>query len=75
MNIALKMVIEKAINSPKLSQKLDEAIDTLYAKLIVNPIQKLWRNKKILGLCVRCNDLLDSKDNICAQCYGEERFY
>jgi hypothetical protein len=45
MNVITRVVLEKAVVFPKMLEKRDAALDVMYDKLIVIPIQKAWRSK------------------------------
>jgi hypothetical protein len=45
MNIALKIIIEKAIEYPKSLNERDAALDQIFTKLLILPIQRSWRAK------------------------------
>jgi len=45
MNAVTKIMLEKAVVFPNKLEKRDAALDIMYDKLIVIPIQKAWRSK------------------------------
>lgn len=45
MNTALKTIIDKAIYYEKEREVRDAALDTIYEKLTLVPLQRAWRNK------------------------------
>ena len=45
MNPIVQFVLEKAFVFPNSLDKRDTALDIMFAKLIVIPIQKKWRSK------------------------------
>jgi hypothetical protein len=90
MNTCIKVLIDKAIHYPKEKEARDAALDVIYAKLIVIPLQKAWRNKSdedkkmiskfILNqnyrLCWECDTpfLSQSCRTACVDCYYEEKY-
>ena len=45
MNPLLKQIIEFAIEYKKSVQARDAALDEIYVKLLVTPLQRAWRSK------------------------------
>jgi len=45
MNIALRIILEKAFEYRKAREERDEALDLIYTKLLILPIQRSWRSK------------------------------
>lgn len=46
MNEAMKIFLETACTFPRCQEKRDAALDIIYEKLTVIPIQKAWRSKE-----------------------------
>ena len=46
MNIALKIIIDKAIEYLEAPSARDAALDLIYTKLLILPIQRAWRSKR-----------------------------
>jgi hypothetical protein len=46
MNIALKIIIDKAIEYLEAPSARDAALDLIYTKLLILPIQRAWRSKQ-----------------------------
>jgi hypothetical protein len=89
MNTALKLVIDKAIDYPLAAEKRDAALDTIYTKLIVLPLQKSWRSKSpsekravseaiqknLYTECFECNMPMKCPGFItCMDCYLGEKY-
>lgn len=53
MNPSFKLIIEKALLTPN-TPKLETALDDIYVKLLVLPIQKAWLYKRYT--CIGCGD-------------------
>ena len=75
MNPAFKLVLEKALLAPN-TPRLETALDDIFVKLLIIPIQKAWINKRYT--CIGCCDknirwssdiCLDS----CLDCYYYKR--
>ena len=46
MNEAMKIFLETACTFPTSQEKRDAALDIIFTKLTVIPIQKAWRSKE-----------------------------
>lgn len=89
MNLAFKLIIDKAFEYPTHEAKRNEALDTIYTKLIVLPLQKSWRSKSpsqkrivcesiqknMYTECFECNEPMKCKGFItCMDCYLGEKY-
>ena len=90
MNTCFKVLIDKAIHYPKEKDTRDAALDVIYAKMIVIPLQKAWRNKsdedkKMISefiintkckICFWCSSIYSSNStrDVCYDCYYEEKY-
>ena len=91
MNIALKYILDKATDETyyKNYDMSHKALDEIYAKLIVIPIQKSWRSKSpeekiklantieknIYKECIECNTFMKNSAFItCMDCYLGEKY-
>jgi len=82
-------MIDKAIDYPGAFEKRNAALDTIYTKLIVLPLQKCWRSKSpsekrevsesiqknLYRDCFECNEPMKCPGFItCMDCYLEEKY-
>ena len=89
MNIAFKFMIDKAFEYPTDETKRNAALDTIYTKLIVLPLQRSWRSKSpsekrmvsetiqknLYTECFECNMPMKCPGFItCMDCYLGEKY-
>ena len=89
MNSVIKLIIDKAIDYPADIEKKTAALDEIYAKLVVIPLQRVWRSKSPSekrrisdniqsNLYTECFDCKSSSKCsgflTCNECHLEERY-
>jgi hypothetical protein len=89
MNLAIKLMIDKAFDYSITEKKMDAALDTIYIKLIVLPLQRSWRSKSpsekrmvseaiqknLYTECFECNMPMKCPGFItCMDCYLGEKY-
>ena len=72
MNAIYREIIENAFNRCH-RQEVVAAMDVMYAKLCVSPLQKAWRQRRE-GRCTDCNNETLSNRDLCMGCRQRDRF-
>ena len=75
MNAIYREIIDRAFDRCH-RQEVVAAMDVMYAKLCVSPLQKAWRQRQQQrqALCKDCNDKALKNRDFCADCWQRERW-
>jgi hypothetical protein len=63
MNEAMKIFLETACTFPRLQEKRDAALDIIYEKLTIIPIQKAWRSKTLKDSTINSSNKRHFEEN------------